>query len=94
MSLLNVKLKPDDVRMVRALRDEGVTISDLVREAIRAEYARRLGARASRRRPSERMADIYARHPDPVDLPRRAYDVHDAHAARQAIGAALRRAAR
>ena len=94
MSLLNVKLKPDDVRMAQALRKEGITISDVVRDAIRAEYQRRIGQRTSRRRASDRMADIYAMHPDPTDLPPRRYDVHDAHAARRAILTTLRRSAR
>jgi hypothetical protein len=94
MSLLNVKLKPDDVRMAQALRKEGITISDVVRDAIRAEYQRRIGRRTSPRRPSDRMAEIYASHPDPPDLPQRSHDVHDPHAARRAIGARLRRSAR
>ena len=94
MALLNVKLKPDDVRMAQALRKEGITISDVVRDAIRAEYQRRIGQRTARGRASERMAAIYAMHPDPVDLPARTYDVHDAVAARQATLTTLRRSSR
>jgi hypothetical protein len=85
MALLNVKLDPGDVRMARALRKEGVVISDVVREAIRTEYARRIEQRRARGRASERMAAIYALHPDPPDLPARHYDVHDATAAREAV---------
>jgi Arc/MetJ-type ribon-helix-helix transcriptional regulator len=37
MRLLNVRLGDDDVRRVRILRERGISVSDLVREAIRAE---------------------------------------------------------
>ena len=94
MSLLNVKLKPDDVRMAQALRREGIIISDVVRDAIRAEYQQRIGQRASRRRASDIMADIYTMYPDPPRLPPRRYDVHDARTARRTILTALRRSAR
>jgi len=39
MSLLNVRLAEDDVRLVRVLRARGAAISELVRRAIRAEAA-------------------------------------------------------
>jgi Arc/MetJ-type ribon-helix-helix transcriptional regulator len=94
MPLLSVKLKPEDVRMAQALRKEGVTISDVVRDAIRAEYQRRIGQRSARKRASDRMAEIYAAYPDPPDLPARRYDVHDARAARQAVLTPLRPSAR
>ena len=93
MFLWNVKLKPDDVRMAQALRKEGIVISDIVRDAIRTTYGKRIDQRTSRQRPSDRMAEIYATHPDPTDLPPRDYDVHDARAARQAIVTKVRRSA-
>lgn len=94
MALLNVKLKPDDVRMAQALRKEGIVISEVVRDAIRAEYGRRIGQRRSRGRASDRMVEIYAAHPDPADLAPRDYDVADSRAARKAVRAKLRRGRR
>ena len=40
MRLLNVRLDDDDSRLVQQLRERGVSISDLVRGAIRAEARR------------------------------------------------------
>ena len=37
MRLLNVRLDDEDAKLVRALRDRGVSISTVVRQAIRAE---------------------------------------------------------
>jgi predicted nucleic acid-binding protein len=50
--LLNVRLSPDDARRAAELREEGVQISDVVREAIRAEYLRRRPGGPGNRRPS------------------------------------------
>lgn len=36
MGLLNVRLSADDAEIVRLLRDSGVSIADLVRDALRA----------------------------------------------------------
>jgi len=91
MPLLNVRLTPEDARRATALRESGVPISRLVREAIRAEYDRRLPRRRPRQRASVVMAEIYAAHPDPPDLPLRDYDVGDRATARRAIVKILRR---
>ena len=40
MRLLNVRLDDNDSRLVKRLRERGVSISDLVRGAIRAEARR------------------------------------------------------
>jgi len=90
MKLLNVRLDADDARLVSQLRQAGVEISGIVREAIRAEHGRRVGRRG-RPRPAEVMAAIYAAHPDPPGLPRRRYDMRDRRAARRAIVRKLRR---
>lgn len=66
MKLLNVRLAPEDARMAARLREAGIPISRLVREAIRAAHARHAPARAARKRPSELMASIYREHPDPL----------------------------
>jgi hypothetical protein len=91
MKLLNVRLTPDDRRMAAALRSEGIRLSDVVRDAIRETYERRVGRRADRRRPSEILATIYAALPDPPGLARREYDLDDRRAARHAIRTRLRR---
>ncbi len=90
MPLLNVRLTPEDARRAAALRESGLPISRLVREAIRTEYDRRLTRRKSRRRPAAVMAAIYAAHPDPKELAPRGYDVGDRRAARLAIVRILR----
>jgi post-segregation antitoxin (ccd killing protein) len=62
MKLLNVRLAPEDARAVARLRAKGVSISHLVRQAIRAE-----DAQASRAAPEvdEVLATMLARHPTP-----------------------------
>lgn len=80
--LVNVRLDAGRLRKALALRRSGVTLSDVVREAIDARYA-------SLRGPSRDTEAIITRllndHPDPDDLPPREYDVHDRRAARAAI---------
>jgi hypothetical protein len=86
MKLLNVRLGSEDAAKVRALREQGVEISDLIRRTIRAEYARAAG----RRTPQDVkaiLADIYRRHPDPQPQPRRQLDLTD----RRAVQRYLRR---
>lgn len=91
MAVLNVRLSADDERRAKALKRAGVQLSNIVREAIRAEHERRLGRRSARESAREVMATIYAAHPDPPGLPARRYAVEDRRAARQAIVAKLRK---
>ena len=88
--LINVRLDSERLRKVRALRERGVRLSDVVREAIDERF---LQLR------SEPAADvktvirgIFERYPDPPGLPLRDYDVHDRGAARRAILRKLRTA--
>lgn len=73
MKLLNVRLGPEDARMAARLREQGVPLSQVVREAIRLAYRHSAEARRFRRRASAIMADIYRECPDPPGLapPRR-----------------------
>ena len=87
--ILNVRLSPDDARRAASLREDGIQISDVVREAIRAEYLRRR-PRKSSRRPSLVVKEILAALPDPEDLPRRSVDSADPQAVRRHIAARLR----
>jgi hypothetical protein len=91
MKLINVRLDARDARKADALRKQGVEISSVVREAIRAEYERRRKRRRDDRSAAEMLADIYAKYPDPPDLSPRDYDVHDAKQARAAIVAKLKK---
>jgi hypothetical protein len=38
MATLNVRLGPEEQRIVRALQEEGIEVSAVVREALRAKY--------------------------------------------------------
>lgn len=90
MRLLNVRLTPDDARLVAALRQAGVPISRVVREAIRAEHGRRTGGRRRGEKPSAVVARIYAEHPDPPGQGHRRIDLRDRRAVRRAIARRLR----
>ena len=88
--LVNVRLDTDRIRKVRTLRERGLGLSDVVREAIDERYAALhrstapLDARAL-------LRDIFEQHPDPPDLPERDDDLHDRRAAGAAIMRRLRR---
>lgn len=87
--LVNVRLDPDRLEKARRLREDGLTLSDLVREAIDRRYEQLVGSR-KRSNADAIMAGIYEEHPDPPDLPPRDYDVHVADEARQAVRHKLR----
>jgi hypothetical protein len=88
--LINVRLDAERVRKARALRAQGVTLSDVVREAIDARYEK-LEESARGRDARAIVKRILARFPDPPDLPVRDYDVHDRRVARGAIRERLRK---
>jgi hypothetical protein len=82
--LVNVRLDADRLRKAQRLRARGLSLSDVVREAIDERFA------ALRR--SESPLDvrtivrrIFEQYPDPPDLPPRDYDAYDRRAARVAI---------
>ena len=87
--LVNVRLDPERVRKARRLREDGVSLSDVVREAIDEQYAR-LGAQTGRDA-ARIVGRVFERFPDPPGLPPRPYDVHDRRAARRAIQQRLRK---
>jgi hypothetical protein len=92
MKLLNVRLGPDESRIVAELRRDGVQISRLVREALHSAYTARQANADIRRRPSEAMEAIYSEYPDPPGLPRRRVDLRDRPSMRRAIVRAMKRA--
>jgi len=91
MALLNVRLDPEDVRRAKALRKAGVPISGLVRDAIRAEYERRVAPAARGRRASRIVAEILASLPDPPDVAPRGFDLSDRLERRRHIASKLRK---
>jgi hypothetical protein len=87
--LVNVRLGADDAALVAALRQDGVELSSLVRDAIRQEY----GRRRRRLRAGDvdaLLAAIYARHPDPETSFASGPDVHDRRAFAEAVGRRVR----
>lgn len=86
--LVNVRLDADRLRKARTLRERGVTLSEVVRQAIDDRFAELW--EASDTNPAHAIRRIFERHPDPPGLPDRDYDVHDRRAARAAILRKLR----
>jgi hypothetical protein len=72
--LVNVRLDEERVRKAKRLRESGIALSDLVREAIDERFEG-LRTTARRRGVAAVMTSILERHPDPADLPPRTYDV-------------------
>ena len=88
--LVNVRLDEQRLKRARRLRAKGITLSDLVRDAIDREYAQLV--KSSRARDvGAIMEEIYRLYPDPAELPKRDYDVHDRDQARKAILRRFRR---
>ena len=90
---MNVRLDEDRLRKARSLRSRGVTLSDLVREAIDERFEQ-MNARRTRADIVAVIKDIFEQSPDPPDLPPRTYNIHDRKEARDAILRKLRRRTR
>lgn len=89
--LVNVRLDAERVRKARALRDQGIVLSDLVREAIDHRYDA-LGDAQTPRDAKALIARVFERYPDPANnVVTRDYDVHSAGEARAAVRRALSR---
>ena len=87
--LVNVRLDVDRLRKARKLRERGVALSDVVREAIDARFEQLEST------PPDDVAAVVRRvFADPENLPPREYDVHDRTAARTAIRRTLTRTSR
>lgn len=89
--LVNVRLDDKRVRKVETLRERGLSLSAVVREAIDARFAA-LDRPGSPRDAGAIVGRIFDRYPDPPGQAPRRYDVHDRRAARTAILRKLRRA--
>jgi hypothetical protein len=87
--LLNVRLGPEDAAMVAELREEGVEMSSLIRDAIRTEY----GRRRRKLRPEDvdaLLGEIYARYPEPEGAAPPTVDILDRRAVREYIARRVR----
>jgi hypothetical protein len=91
VKLVNVRLGPEDARKAARLREAGIPISRVVRDAIRAAHDRHVTARAARRAASEIMAEIYSEYPDRLTRRRRKRDLGDRAEVRRLIRQRLRR---
>lgn len=90
--MVSVRLDDEHSRKVRELQKQGVSLSDIVWEAIDQRYEALKSAATED--PVAIMKRIYEMFPDPPDAPLRAYDVHDRKQARAAILGKLNRARR
>jgi hypothetical protein len=75
------------------LREQGIALSDVIRQAIDERYAQLNRTRKAGDIRSI-VQRIFQQHPDPAALPPRTYNVHDRKAARAAIVEKLQRRAR
>jgi len=87
--LINVRLDADRLRKAQTLRARGMTLSEVVREAIDERFA---ALRRSESPPDVRtiVRRIFEQYPDPPHLPPRDYNVYNRRAARVAILRKLR----
>jgi hypothetical protein len=81
--LINVRLDDAYLRKARKLRERGIVLSQLVRDAIDAKFDALIPE--APRHPSEIVERLFEQYPDPPDVPARSYDVAERVAARDAI---------
>ena len=94
MALVNVRLGPEDTRFAKELREQGIPLSRILREALRAEHARHVGSRARKVKPSAIVEEILRELPAPADAKPRGFSLTDRRAMQEHIAAQLRRARR
>ena len=85
--LLNVRLSPEDELLAKRLRARGLSISDIVRRALREAAA---SAGDVRIEPAEMEAEMLRRYPTPGAGPARRPDTLDRRAVREHIRTKLR----
>ncbi len=86
MKLVNVRLDDQDARVVARLRARGVSISEVVRRALRAEDQRERGAKEGT---TEILADMLARFPTPPGASRHGVSSLDRSGVRKLIRSKL-----
>jgi len=86
--LLNVRLTPEDERLAKALRDRGISLSEIVRRALRAAAESLQDAPVD---PAELEAEMLRLYPTPKGAGRGRPETLDRRAVREHIRAKLRR---
>jgi hypothetical protein len=90
-TLVNVRLDEDRIKKVRRLRAHGISMSDVVREAIDQRFEALEATRAVTD-PIAIVRAIFEKYPDPPSPRRRVtVNVHDRRSARRAILKHLKR---
>ena len=87
MKLVNVRLDDEDAQAAARLRAKGISLSDVVRRAVRAEDQR---TATKRRRSEEIVAEALVRFPTPAKAPRRVSAL-DRRAIQRLVRSRLRR---
>ncbi len=87
---MNVRLDEERLRKAQMLREEGLALSDVIREAIDERFEQ-LNRSRKERDVRDIIRSIFEQHPDPAGLPPRAYNVRDRKVARAATLETLRR---
>jgi hypothetical protein len=91
--LVNVRLDEERLQKARMLRQEGVPLSEVIREAIDQRFEL-LNPPGKLRDVGKIMRRVFELHPDPPGTSQRGYDIHDRKAAREAIVRKLQRRTR
>lgn len=91
MKLINVRLAPDDARRAAHLKQHGIRLSSVVRDAIRGAYDQQVRRTGRGQRPSALMKAIYRDVPDRGERRRGTYDLREGTSIRRVIVARLRR---
>lgn len=90
MRLLNVRLDDEDAKLVRALKDRGISISNVVRQAIRSE-AGKVQSTASLNT-DDLLAEMLERYPPPAGrAPSRRVNSADRRQVQEVVRRKLRR---
>ena len=78
-------MSSEDLAKVRDLQKQGVNVSELMRDAIRAEHQRRAPRRYTKRQVDAILGEIHSKYPDPKDRPPKSVNPHDRRAFREMI---------
>jgi Arc/MetJ-type ribon-helix-helix transcriptional regulator len=89
--LLNVRLTPEDERLAKRLRARGLSLSEIVRRALREAAAEVDDVRLV---PAELETEMFRLHPTPVAGPSNRPDALDRRAVRDHVRAKLHRGRR
>jgi hypothetical protein len=89
MKLVNFRLSDEDAAKVQVLREGGVRMSDLLRQAIRTAYVTRARPLPPPKEIRAILQKIQETYPDPPNLPPRGFDLRDRKAVSAHIAARI-----